>query len=574
MTIASLSDSDLKLLVSRRQPAYVGMVDHWNFCQDTYKGGRQWFVKNVHRYIKEGDVEYRDRVNRAYRFNHTREVVSLLTKYVFKEGVIRNSDDAPTCVKNFWLHATLSGGDIDSLMKQAATQSSVTGGCWIITDTTAQDDKPLTVAEANKTKTNRVYAYIVKPQDMLDFSIDQTGELNWILFRVKHRDDTDPLKSSGRLANRYILWTKTDFLVVQEAFDPQTIAAQNTIVTSNGPAILNSADNVKLQIVASGPNLLNVIPAVRVPHAEDNDIYSPHGLVDDIVYLDRANANYLSNLDAIIQDQTFSQLVMPAAALNTGIADEDMSKKLTEMGTKRIFTYASDSAAAPKYISPDASQASVISGAIQTNINEIYHSIGMSGERTKQDNAMGVDNSSGVAKAYDFDRLNAMLRTKARRLEDVENALVELVCKWSSVSEIEVADEQDLLVKYPETYDVRGIPDEFDIAQNLMLIEAPDTVRRQQMVQMLPKLFARLPQSVRDEMEKDIQSWPPDPMEQATAMMKMIGNNGAVKPSIVEQTQPQPTGGQGTQPNQLNGAAGTKAPGKSTQGQNNGDNAK
>jgi hypothetical protein len=42
-------------------------------------------------------------------------------------------------------------------------------------------------------------------------------------------------------------------------------------------------------------------------------------------------------------------------------------------------------------------------------INEIYHTVGLAGERTKQDNAMGIDNSSGVAKAYDFERVNAAL---------------------------------------------------------------------------------------------------------------------------------------------------------------------
>jgi hypothetical protein len=41
-------------------------------------------------------------------------------------------------------------------------------------------------------------------------------------------------------------------------------------------------------------------------------------MIDDIAYLDRAVANYLSNLDAIIQDQTFSQLAMPAQQLLPG----------------------------------------------------------------------------------------------------------------------------------------------------------------------------------------------------------------------------------------------------------------
>ncbi|MEZ6841312.1 hypothetical protein ABVN80_14665 [Acinetobacter baumannii] len=32
-------------------------------------------------------------------------------------------------------------------------------------------------------------------------------------------------------------------------------------------------------------------------------------------------------------------------------------------------------------------------------IGEIYHTVGLAGERTKQDNAVGIDNSSGVAES-------------------------------------------------------------------------------------------------------------------------------------------------------------------------------
>ena len=46
----------------------------------------------------------------------------------------------------------------------------------------------------------------------------------------------------------------------------------------------------------------------------ESPYFSP-SLIDDIAYLDRAVANYLSNLDAIIQDQTFSQLAIPVQSL-------------------------------------------------------------------------------------------------------------------------------------------------------------------------------------------------------------------------------------------------------------------
>lgn len=103
-TPASQQNQVFSVLTSRRHPAYLDRVGHWAFCQQTYDGGRDWFKDNMHRYIKEGDREYVDRVARAYRFNHTREVVSLLTKYVFKEPVQRQTDSADECVRKFWTH--------------------------------------------------------------------------------------------------------------------------------------------------------------------------------------------------------------------------------------------------------------------------------------------------------------------------------------------------------------------------------------------------------------------------------------------------------------------------------------
>ncbi|MCP6576658.1 hypothetical protein NL496_28590, partial [Klebsiella pneumoniae] len=83
---------------------------------------------------------------------------------------------------------------------------------------------------------------------------------------------------------------------------------------------------------------------------ESESPYFSPSLIDDIAYLDRAVANYLSNLDAIIQDQTFSQLAIPVQSLLPG--DENHAKVM-EMGTKRVFTYDSESGNQPFYLSPD-----------------------------------------------------------------------------------------------------------------------------------------------------------------------------------------------------------------------------
>jgi len=259
-------------------------------------------------------------------------------------------------------------------------------------------------------------------------------------------------------------------------------------------------------MVDSGDHGLGIVPVVLADNIISDEEYCAQSLIDEIAYLDRAVANYLSNLDAIIQDQTFSQLAMPAQNVLPG---EDNYTKLTEMGTKRIFLYDGEGGAQPFYLSPDPKQAQMILAVINKIISEIYHTVGLAGERTKQDNAVGIDNSSGVAKAYDFERVNALLAAKADSLEAVENKIAHIVAKWSG----EDARIEKDLVSYPDDFDTRGLYDEFDIAARLMLISAPDAVRQEQMKAVLDKLFPQLAKDLRKKMEAELKSWPVDPME-------------------------------------------------------------
>lgn len=485
-TVAPVTDDQKKLraLIERRHPEYEENKDHWDFLEDTYEGGREWFKENVFRYIKEGDTEFADRLTRAYRFNHSREVVDLLNKYLFKQNIQRNETDAPESVKRFWKKSTRNGLGIKELSRQISKKTSIYGRIGIVIDTTnGAGAAPVLSKAEEKSSGVRTYAYTVGPEQLLDYAFDDDGALQWVLIEECVRDAADPMESSGEEVERYRLWTKTDWQLYQE---------------------FKEGRRKVIKLVDSGQHNLGIVPVVLADNIISDEEYSAQALIDEIAYLDRAVANYLSNLDAIIQDQTFSQLAMPAQNVLPG---EDNYTKLTEMGTKRIFLYDGESNTQPFYLSPDPKQAQMILAVINKIINEIYHTVGLAGERTKQDNAVGIDNSSGVAKAYDFERVNALLAAKADSLEVIENKIATIVAKWSGE---DVTAEKEL-VSYPDDFDTRGLYDEFDIAARLMLISAPDAVRQEQMKSVLDKLFPQLAKELRAKMEKELKGWPVDP---------------------------------------------------------------
>lgn len=489
-------------LILRRHPLYVERLPHWDFLEATYDGGRAWFSDNIFKYMKEGDEEFAARVSRAYRFNHTKQVVDLVDKYLFKMPVARNKEDAPEQVLQFWKSATLNGLDIDTFMRRVSNASSRYGRVWVVVDTTLTSSDIVTVAD-RKQAAGRPYCYIVRPQDMLDMAYDEAGQMQWALVRELARDDADPLNSTGDPIIRYRLWTREGWFL----FEERTAVA-------TGRARLN---RLKVELLNADNHDLGIVPIVQADHNFSEEPYESSGLIDDIAYLDRANANYLSNLDAIIQDQTFSQLTMPAQGIMPG---EDGHEALLTAGTKRVFTYNGEAGQRPEYISPDPRQASMILQAVGKIINEIYHSVGLAAERTKDDNGGGMDNASGVAKAYDFERVNSLLASKANTLQIIEDRIARIVALWEGVELPEGP-----LARYPEKFDTRSLYDEFEIGSLLGALAAPNEVRRKQMQMIIDKMFPADSEVERKKLSDALKSWPPEPPVEAAP--------GAEKPKDV-----------------------------------------
>lgn len=484
-------ERDDSKIAQRRHPEYAERKVHWEFMEACYEGGRAWFKDNIFKYIKEGDKEFEKRLERAFRFNHSREVVDLINKYVFRTDVSRNEEDAPEAIKKFWKSATSEGYDINYLMAQICKRTSISGRIYIVVDNTA------TVTPDSKADEDSIqtYAYWVGPQDALDMSFDSLGKLNWILLREKYRDDANPFSESTDQSEQFRLWTRNSWHLYRY------------VTGTDGKIVTSENSKRKVELFSEGAHDLGKVPVVIVDHMDSDNPYSSPALINDIAYQDRAVANYLSNLDAIIQDQTFSQLVLPAQGLMPG-EEEKAIEKLTEMGTKRIFLFNGEGGMAPAYISPDPRQAGMIITAIRTIINEIYHSVGMAGERTKEDNSMGIDNSSGVAKAYDFERVNALLINKSKTLSKAENEILALVSLWNGDEE-----HNPNHITWADNFDVRGLASEFEIAGSLSLVSAPDTVRKEQMKTLVEKLFPTISEELQKKMFDEIDSddWPPAP---------------------------------------------------------------
>ena len=237
-----ITDPKFTTLVKRRHPEYEARLEHWDFLEACYEGGRDWFADNIFRYLKEGDKEFNDRVVRAYRFNHTREVVDLLDKYLFRAQTTRNDVDAPQSVKDFWESSTRAGSPITSLVKRVSKSSSTFGRMYVVVDTSAGANA-ISLADAVKLNA-KTYAYIVKPQDVLDLSFDDQGDLNWILIREYGRDDINPFGEAQATHERFRLWTKSEWTLYRET--PEK----------------NAEGDIRIEQIGYGVHGLGIVPVI------------------------------------------------------------------------------------------------------------------------------------------------------------------------------------------------------------------------------------------------------------------------------------------------------------------------
>jgi len=121
----------MKTFIERRHPDYERLAPHWAFLEACYEGGRDWFADNIFPYYKEGEGEYQSRIVRAFRFNHSREIVDLVNKYIFKSKIERDLEDASPAVKKFWERSTRNGLNIDQYMRQVSQRLVASG--WLLT---------------------------------------------------------------------------------------------------------------------------------------------------------------------------------------------------------------------------------------------------------------------------------------------------------------------------------------------------------------------------------------------------------------------------------------------------------
>lgn len=446
----------------RVHPLYSTWAPRWEFYTQSYIGGPEYIAANLFQYFKEGNDEFIARVSRAYRENHSKRVVDLVNSYLFKEDAVRQTDNP--LLNKVMENLDGKGAEACDYMKSVSQWASVNGRVYIVVDTKKPDEDEATGTYADTLK-NMPYCYTVFPQNVLDIAFDDEGEVKWAIIRESYREDDDPHTAEAYFKFRYRLWEKGKWTLYNNA-------------------------GTQLE---EGETGLNCVPIVIVDN-EEQDLYGGQSLIGDIAYLDRAIFNNWSRLDTIVCDQTFSQLIFPIEGLSADIiSDPNLREQFLTLATNRVLLYSAAAQAQPAFISPDASQAEFVLRMIERQVKQLYSTLGLQAETATETTAA----SSGVAKAYDFDKLNKLLAGKADGLEHAEKRIYEICQEWLGI-------KTDVTVEYPDEFDVKSLADEVLLAESLTLLDISKTFNKEVHKIIVQKALPKATQATIDTINKEI----------------------------------------------------------------------
>lgn len=399
-----------------KHPDFDDNQDRWEFYLRSYMGGEDYKGGNyLTRYVNEDKDEYNRRLLLTPVDNHCRNIVHIYSSYLWRVPPKRefNSLANNTALEYFLKDADLDGRSFDSFMREAQVWASVYGHVWLMLD------KPKSTAGTRADELAqgiRPYINLFTPENIFDW-------------RYERRD-------SGRF--------QLSYLKVRESIvrDTATDVKQTFRVWTNETIKLYEVTNEQERLVEEMDNPLGVIPAVFVP--AQRSIKRGIGISDltDIASMQKAIYEENSEIEQLIRISNHPTLVKTF--------DTDANA-----GAGSVINMPDDLDAnlKPYQIQPSGGNLDAVRAAISDKVEAINRMAHMSAIRGTEGQT-----KSGIAMQTEFQMLNARLSEKADILELAEEQIWALFCIWQDIN-------PDVQVFYPDSFDVRDLPNELAFLQ-------------------------------------------------------------------------------------------------------------
>lgn len=421
-------------------------------------------------YPRESLAKFASRAAVAYYENHLLSACSRFVGYLAKRPPTR---DLPGPFDTeFADDCDWRGNSLDVFWQRFMLAAKARGSMLLLVD--MPRELPDNLADQLE---RRAIPYLVAipPEDVIDFQLDDRGQM--VICRVRSLW-TDPATGQQKAAVR--------------AWD-----AERWAVSVNG------------QVIEEGEHAFGRCPVLTF--AESGE-FPDFGDYEQIADLSRRIYNARSELDEILRAQTFSLLTYQVPPEQTGQFNAQAVAEA--IGTHNMLIH---SGQGPAFIAPSEGPARVYMDNI-AKLEEAIRRISLTIEAPE-----GQTAESGLALTVRFQALNSALVSFARRMEDLERRMWDLVAAG-------LGTESRVSVTWAKDFAIADVARELETLSVMQATAIPEAVISEQMRTVVTTQFSTAPRETLealltaiDERQAEIDAPPPDPVKQEP--LSLVINN-------------------------------------------------
>ncbi len=267
--------------IDREHPEYAAKKAMWRRYRDLYVGGEQMRMAAADYLIrrnKEPVAVYAERLNHVYYENYIGSIIDWYAATLFRREPMLHLDGSEGSGRRFFSSfmddCDLRGTSLTDFFRTAFINALVCGSAYMLIDFPRSPWPAGNRAAEEELGTSRAYLVGYAPEDLINWSVDERGSLEWVVLRTRTFRQPSIEQGAGTRETRWAYYDKETFRMYRQVEQAGESAAPELVDEGfHGLAKQHRVPLVELR-VGDGLWLLNRAGSLQLEHFNKSNALS------------------------------------------------------------------------------------------------------------------------------------------------------------------------------------------------------------------------------------------------------------------------------------------------------------
>jgi hypothetical protein len=216
----------LNQTINREHPEYASRKAMWRAYRDLYTGGEQ-LRERASEYLarrhKEPNEIYVERLHRVFYENYIGSIVDWYAATLMRRAPVVTYDGMGAASRRFYAEfagdCDFKGTSLTEFFRQGMVETLVCGSSYIVVDFPRAQGPASTRAEEDASGRSRAYLVNYGPDEVINWSYDDTGRLEWLVIRTTCLRQSKVTDAKWEQETRWIYYDREEFKIFRQSGD-------------------------------------------------------------------------------------------------------------------------------------------------------------------------------------------------------------------------------------------------------------------------------------------------------------------------------------------------------------------